>query len=115
MGDLWGGYKREYLSNLLTVTTAPAYTWGTALTNVAATAGTLERYPRAAFDGTNALIVYQRGATPAADIYSRFVTPGATNLTLGTTYTVSAVAGSDQMYPDVAYTAGSCSATAETV
>src|SRR3990170_5845482 len=59
-------------ANLLTVTAAPAYTWGTALTNVAATAGTLERYPRAAFDGTNALIVYQQGATTAADIYSRF-------------------------------------------
>src|SRR3990170_795968 len=78
-------------ANLLTVTAAPAYTWGTALTNVAATAGTLERYPRAAFDGTNALIVYQQGATTAADIYSRFVTPGATSLTLGTTYAVSTV------------------------
>lgn len=97
-------------ANLLTVTTTPVYTWGTEV-SIAATTGTLERYPRAAFDGTNALIVYQRGATTAADIYSRFVTPGAASLTLGTTYTVSTVAGSGQMYPDVAYTAGTCSAT----
>jgi len=97
-------------ANLVTVTTTPSYTWGTQV-SVANTAATLQRYPRAAFDGTNALIVYQQGATTTADIYSRFVTPGATNLTLGTTYAVSTVAGSGQMYPDVAYTAGSCSAT----
>jgi len=97
-------------ANLVTVTTTPSYTWGTQV-SVANTAATLQRYPRAAFDGTNALIVYQQGATTTADIYSRFVTPGATSLTLGTTYAVSTVAGSGQMYPDVAYTAGSCSAT----
>ena len=97
-------------ANLLTVTATPSYTWG-AEVSVAATAPALERYPRAAFDGTNALIVYQQGATTAADIYSRFVAPSPTNLTLGTTYAVSTVAGSGQMYPDVAYTAGGCSAT----
>lgn len=97
-------------ANLLTAAATPSYTWGTQV-SVANTAATLQRYPSAAFDGTNALIVYQQGATTAADIYSRFVTPGATSLTLGTTYAVSTVAGSGQMYPDVAYTAGSCSAT----
>ena len=97
-------------ANLLTATSTPTYTWGTQV-SVANTGAMLERYPRAAFDGTNALIVYQQGATTAADIYSRFVTPGATSLTLGTTYAVSTVAGSGQMYPDVAYTAGTCSAT----
>ncbi|MBI4715192.1 MAG: hypothetical protein HY760_04535, partial [Nitrospirae bacterium] len=86
-------------ANLVTVTTTPSSTWGTALTNVAATAGTLERYPRAAYDGTNALIVYQKGATTAADVMGQFVTPGATSLTLGSAVTVSAVAGSGQMYP----------------
>ncbi|HAS17303.1 MAG TPA: hypothetical protein DCR39_05305 [Nitrospiraceae bacterium] len=39
-----------------------------------------------------------------------FVTPGATNLTPGTTYAISTVAGSGQTYPDAAYTAGTCSA-----
>ncbi len=97
-------------ANLVTVSATPSYIWGTQV-SVANTGATLERFPRAAFDSTNALIVYQQGATTAADIYSRFVTPGATNLTLGTTYAVSTVAGSSQMYPDVAYTAGSCSAT----
>lgn len=97
-------------ANMVTVTTTPSYTWGTQV-SVAANAGILERYPRAAFDGTNALIVYQQGATTAADIYSRFVTPGANSLTLGTIYPVSTVAGNGQMYPDVAYNAGSCSAT----
>src|SRR3990170_4178035 len=88
-------------ANLVTVTTTPSYTWGTQV-SVANTAATLQRYPRAAFDGTNALIVYQQGAITTADIYSRFVTPGATSLTLGTMYAVSTVAGSGQMYPDVA-------------
>jgi len=97
-------------ANLVTVTTTPSYTWGTQV-SVANTGGILERYPRAAFDGTNALIVYQRGAGTGADIYSRFVGPAGANLTLGTTYAVSTVAGSGQMYPDVAYTSGSCSAT----
>ncbi len=97
-------------ANLLTATATPSYTWGTQV-SIANTGAMLERYPRAAFDGANALIVYQQGATTSADIYSRFVTPGATNLTLGTTYTVSTVALSGQMYPDVAYTAGTCSAT----
>lgn len=97
-------------ANVVTVTATPSYTWGTQV-SVANTGGTLERYPRAAFDGTNALIVYQQGSTTAADIYSRFVDPAGASLTLGTTYAVSTAAGSGQMYPDVAYTAGSCSAT----
>lgn len=97
-------------ANLLTITTTPAYTWGTQV-SVAATAATVERFPRAAYDGANALIVYQRGTTTAADVYSRFVTPGATNLTLGATVIVSNVAGSGQSYPDAAYTSGTCSAT----
>ncbi|MCC6543779.1 MAG: hypothetical protein IT392_04670, partial [Nitrospirae bacterium] len=97
-------------ANLLTATSTPTYTWGTQV-SVANTAATLQRYPRAAFDGANALIVYQQGATTSADIYGRFVTPGAANLTLGATVAVSTVAGSGQMYPDVAYTDGTCSAT----
>lgn len=96
-------------ANMVRVTTTPGYTWGTQV-SVAATVGTLERYPRSAFDGTNALIVYQQGATTTADIYGRFVTPGPSSLTLGTTVTISTVAGSGQMYPDVAYTTGTCSA-----
>ena len=95
-------------ANLLSAT--PSYTWGTEV-SVANAPGTVERYPSAAFDGANALIVYQQGATTAADVYSRFVTPGATNLTLGATNAVSTIAGSGQMYPAVAYTDGSCSAT----
>lgn len=97
-------------ANLLTITTVPAYTWGTQV-SVAATAGTTERYPRADYDGANAFIVYQRGLTTAADVYGRFVTPGAASLTLGATVIVSNIAGSGQAYPSVAYTAGSCSAT----
>lgn len=96
-------------ANLLTITTAPGYTWGTQV-SVAATAGTAERYPRAAYDGANAFIVYQRGLTTAADVYGRFVTPGAASLTLGASVIVSNVAGSGQTYPSVAYTDGSCSA-----
>ena len=97
-------------ANLLTITTVPAYTWGTQV-SVANTGATAERYPRADYDGANAFIVYQRGLTTAADVYGRFVTPGAASLTLGATITVSNVAGSGQAYPAVAYTAGTCSAT----
>jgi len=97
-------------ANLVTVTTTPSYTWGTQVTVANTPASTLHRYPRAAYDGTNAFIVYQQGATTSADIYGMFVTPGATNLTPGTTYAISTVAGSGQTYPDAAYTAGTCSA-----
>ncbi len=97
-------------ANLLTITTTPAYTWGTEV-SVAATAGTAERYPMADSDGANAFIVYQLGLTTNADVYGRFVTPGATSLTPGATVIVSNVAGSGQTYPSVAYTAGTCSAT----
>lgn len=97
-------------ANLLTATATPTYTWGTQV-SVSAAAGTAERYPMADYDGANAFIVYQSGLTTAADVYGRFVTPGATNLTLGATITISNVAGSGQTYPAVAYTAGTCSAT----
>lgn len=97
-------------ANLLTVTSTPSYTWGTQV-SVAATAGMAERYPMAGYDGANAFIVYQRGLTTAADVYGRFVIPGATNLTPGATITISNIAGSGQTYPAVAYTDGTCSAT----
>ncbi len=97
-------------ANLLTATATPSYSWGTQV-SVANTGALAERYARADYDGANAFIVYQSGLTTAADVYGRFVTPGATSLTLGATITISNVAGSGQTYPAVAYTSGTCSAT----
>ena len=102
--------RGDISANLLNITTTPAYIWETEA-SVDVTAGTKEGYPSADYGGANAFIVYQSGLTTAADVYGRFVTPGATSLTLGATVTVSNVAGSGQTYPSVAYTAGTCSAT----
>jgi hypothetical protein len=100
----------DVAANVVAVTTTPDYSWGTEA-SVANAAATLERVPRAAYDGTNVLFVYQTGASTSADVYGRFGDPSGTSLALGgSAFAVSAPAGSGQVNPDVAFTGGACSA-----
>lgn len=95
-------------ANIYTVGTG----WGTQWT-IAATGGLLERYPVPAFDGTNFLVAYQRGATGGdADIYGQFATTAGANLANPTSpFAITAQAGVDEVTPGLAWVAGTCSAT----
>lgn len=92
---------------------AQIYTVGTgwgAQWIVANTGALLERYPSPAFDGTNFLIAYQRGATGgSADIYGQFATTAGANQ--GAAFTISATVGQDEVTPGLAWVTGTCSAT----
>ncbi|MBI1820966.1 MAG: hypothetical protein HYR79_04580, partial [Nitrospirae bacterium] len=89
-----------YGNTITTPTTTP--TVGTSF-GIAVTSTLAERYPSLAFDGTNFLVAYQRGATGgSADVYGEFVTSPAYN-TISASFAISAVAASDQTNPAIAF------------
>ncbi|MHB8481739.1 MAG: beta strand repeat-containing protein, partial [Nitrospiria bacterium] len=98
----WEDFGTDTSGNIYANTLAKgAATPGTVL-GVAVTASMPERYPTVAFDGTNFLTGYQKGATGgSADIYAQLVTTA--NALSGTAFGVSTVASSDQTNPKVAY------------
>jgi hypothetical protein len=89
--------------------------WGTSATawSIAATSDLWERYPVPAFDGTNFLVAYQRGATGGtADIYGQFATTAGANMANPTSpFSIAATPGVDEVTPGLAWNIGSCSAT----
>src|SRR3990172_7737038 len=92
-------------AQLYTVGTGWAAQW-----LIAATGGLLERYAVPSFDGTNLLVVYQRGATGgSADIYGQFATTAGVNLANPTSpFAISAQGGIDETVPGLAWVAGTC-------
>ncbi|MBI3605386.1 MAG: hypothetical protein HY202_05100, partial [Nitrospirae bacterium] len=99
---VWEDFGTDTAGNVYGKTFLQGSTTTSALLGIAVTASTPERYPKIAFDGTNFLTAYQRGATGgSADVFAQFVTTSAT--TSGSNFTVSGVSGSDQTQPAVAY------------
>ncbi|MCI0528968.1 MAG: hypothetical protein L0Y56_16140, partial [Nitrospira sp.] len=94
--------------NTLLYNGTTTYTPGTQF-NIAATDPLAERFPDLAFDSTNFLVTWQRGAVGSIDVTGRFVTPTGTFTTLpnppgtGAEFTISSNAVNDQTTPGIAF------------
>ncbi|MBI3594648.1 MAG: hypothetical protein HY200_06775, partial [Nitrospirae bacterium] len=99
------GTTGNIYGNMITKGAAAPGLAATTPLGIAVVSGTAERYPSAAFDGTNFLVGYQSGATGTINIMGQFVTAAAAPaLTNGAAFTVSSATG-DQTEPSLAYNA----------
>ncbi len=99
---VWEDFGADPSGNIVANTITTVGAAGPGL-GVALTASTPERHPSVAFDGTNFLVVYDKGSNGSRDIAGQLIT---FNLTLsGAPFTVSSAAN-DQLMPKLTFSSG---------
>ncbi|MBI1820964.1 MAG: FG-GAP repeat protein [Nitrospirae bacterium] len=98
----WEDFGADPSGNIYANTITTTGTAGAGL-GMAVTASTPERHPSVAFDGTNFLVVYDKGSPGSRDVFGQLVTPA---LALsGASFPVSS-AVNDQLTPKLTFSAG---------